>query len=180
MLILASSSPTRANILRDFNIEFIQKGINFDEDSLKYTTPKEFVYYATVGKFDVAIKKFGIDTPLLVADTVVSVDNLILRKAKNRDEAKEILKLQSGNRVFIITCMIYKSKEIEFLDLSTTNYLFDKFNDKEIENYLNSNEWVGKAGACMVEGFCKKYIKSVVGLESTAKGLSIRKLLPFL
>ncbi len=37
-----------------------------------------------------------------------------------------------------------------------------------------------KAGACMVEGFCKRYIKEVVGLESTAKGLSIEKLLPFL
>ena len=180
MIILASSSTTRADILREFGIEFIQKGVDFDEDSLKYTTPKEFVYYATLGKFDTAVKKFGIKTPLLVADTVVTADNQILRKAKNRDDAKRILKLQSGNRVSIITCMIYKSKSKEFLDLSTTDYIFEKFDEDELKEYLNGEEWVGKAGACMVEGFCQKYIKEVIGLESIAKGLGIEKLLPFL
>ena len=49
-----------------------------------------------------------------------------------------------------------------------------------MENYLKSGECFGKAGAIMVEGFCKPYIKSVKGFESTAMGLSIEKLIPFL
>ncbi|MBP9566206.1 MAG: Maf family protein, partial [Sulfurospirillum sp.] len=49
-----------------------------------------------------------------------------------------------------------------------------------LDAYLDGNEWRGKAGACMVEGFCKSYIQEVVGLESTAMGLSIEKLIPFL
>jgi len=55
-----------------------------------------------------------------------------------------------------------------------------KFTDMYLEAYLDSNEWMGKAGACMVEGFCKKYIKEVRGLESTAMGLGIEQLLPFI
>lgn len=49
-----------------------------------------------------------------------------------------------------------------------------------LHHYLESDEWRGKAGACMVE-FCKSYIEKVVGLESTAMGLSVEKtFLPFL
>ncbi len=180
MIILASSSPTRASILKEFGVEFTQQGVDFDEDSLTYTNPKEFVYYATLGKFDTAIKKLGVDTPILVADTVVTTDNQILRKAKDRADAKRILEIQSGNRVSIITCMMYKSKTKAFVDLATTDYIFEKFDESELEEYLNGDEWVGKAGACMVEGFCQKYIKEVIGLESTAKGLGIERLLPFL
>ena len=180
MLLLASSSPTRADILKAHNIEFTQQGVDFDEDSLPYTDPKEFVYFATLGKFNKAIKSIGYEIPLLVADTVVTANAQILRKAKDRDDARRILELQSGNCVSIITCMIYKSKTKEFMDISSTKYLFKEFDKVELEEYLRGDEWVGKAGACMVEGFCKKYIKEVIGYESTAMGLSVEKIIPFL
>ena len=61
-----------------------------------------------------------------------------------------------------------------------TSYIFEKFQEDDLESYLNSGECFGKAGAIMVEGFCKPYIKEVVGLESTAMGLSIEKLIPYL
>ena len=76
--------------------------------------------------------------------------------------------------------MIYKSKICELIDLSSTDYLFLPFDEQSLDAYLQSDEWRGKAGACMVEGFCKSYIKEVRGLESTAMGLSVEKLLPFL
>ena len=180
MVLLASSSTTRADILKAHNIKFIQQGVDFDEESLTYDNPKEFVYFATLGKFDRAMKIIGVKTPLLVADTVVTADNKILRKAKDRDDARRILKLQSGNCVSIITCMIYKSKTKEFIDISSTNYIFKKFDKVEVEEYLRGDEWIGKAGACMVEGFCKKYIREVRGFESTAMGLCIEKIIPFL
>ena len=76
--------------------------------------------------------------------------------------------------------MNYKSKKLEFLDLSETKYLFYPFDEDDLENYLKGDEWKDKAGACMVEGFCKKYIREVKGLQSCAMGLTIEKLLPFL
>lgn len=181
MIRLGSNSPTRAKILKAFNIDFVQNGGDFNEDSIKTKNPKEFCYLATKGKFDELYSKFGVDDmPLLVADSVVTCDGKLLRKAKDYDDAKAMLELQSKNQTSVISCMIYKSKSIELIDISITTYTFTKFNEKDMQNYLDSGECFGKAGAIMVEGFCKPYIKSVVGLESTAMGLSIEKLIPYL
>ncbi|RXI28424.1 septum formation inhibitor Maf [Aliarcobacter trophiarum] len=181
MIRLGSKSPTRAKILESFNIDFIQNGGNFDEDSIKTQNPKEFCYLATKGKFEELYKEFGIeDIPLLVADSVVTCEGKLLRKAKDYEDAKSMLELQSGNFTSVISCMIFKSKKLELIDISITTYEFTKFDEKDMQNYLNSGECFGKAGAIMVEGFCKPYIKNVKGLESTAMGLSIEKLLPFL
>lgn len=180
MFILASSSPTRAKILDDFGLKYVQKTSTFDESSVKSTNPIEFVYKIAKGKKSSFENGFADGMDFLVADTVVVANKTILQKAQNVDDARVMLNLQSGNSVEIITCMIYKSIAFEFVDISKTEYIFDKFLEDDLIRYLQSGEWKGKAGACMVEGFCKPYIKSVVGLQSTAMGLSIEKLVPFL
>ncbi len=181
MIRLGSNSQTRALILQQNGITFIQNGGDFDEDSIATKEPIEFVKTATQGKFDELYEKYGIeDIPLLVADTVVTSSAQLLRKAKDKDDAKRMLKLQSNNEVSIITCMIFKSQNSEIFDISTTTYKFDKFDEKDMQSYIASGECMGKAGAIMVEGFCKPYIKDVTGYKSTAMGLCIEKLLPYL
>jgi len=181
MIRLASGSITRAKLLQEAEIEFIQESVDFDEDSIIATSPKNFVYLATLGKYEINLKTFGYeDYPLLVADTVVTAKNQILRKAKCIDDARNILYTQSGSITSIITCMIYQSKEKKIIDISQTDYLFDKFDEKLLDKYLASGEWRGKAGACMVEGFCKQYIKEVRGHESTAMGLNTELLKRFI
>jgi len=179
-IVLGSNSSTRANILKNSNIDFIQRGASFDEERLSIKNPSHFVYRATVGKMNSYVEEFGLDMPVLCADTVVTCKGKLLRKAKDKDDAREILLAQSGGKVSILTCMVFKSKKLEFIDLSSTEYIFDEFNKTALEKYLKGDEWKGKAGACMVEGFCKNYIKEVRGYESTAMGLCIEKLLPFL
>ena len=181
MIRLASSSETRAMLLRGVGIEFIQESVDFDEESIIASSPKNFVYQATLGKYEANLKTFGIeDYPLLVADTVVTSQGQILRKAKCVDDARNILMTQSGNITSIVTCMIYHSKEQKIIDVSQTDYMFDMFDFDDLERYLESGEWRGKAGACMVEGFCKSYIKEVHGFESTAMGLSVEVLHRFI
>lgn len=181
MIRLASSSETRAMLLRDAGIVFTQQGVDFDEDAIVATSPKNFVYQATLGKYEAALKTFGYhELPLLVADTVVTSQGHILRKARCLDDARNILMTQSGNITSIITCMIYRTPRLKLMDISATKYLFDDFDLDDLERYLESGEWRGKAGACMVEGFCKPYIKEVRGYESTAMGLSVEVLKPFL
>ena len=181
MIRLGSNSPTRALILKNFKIDFIQNGGTFDEDSILTTNPKSFCYEATKGKFDELYKKFGIDDmPLLVADSVVTCQGRLLRKAKDLNDAKNMLELQSGNKTSVITCMIYKSKTKEIIDISITTYEFLPFDKNHMSEYLTSGECFGKAGAIMVEGFCKPYIKSVTGYESTAMGLCVEKLRAFI
>lgn len=180
MLILASNSQTRAKILKSFGVKFKQMTCNFDEENIKVNSPKEFVYKATFGKMQSFMEEFKPKEPFICADTVVTCDDKILRKAKNKNEAREILKLQSANEVKILTCMIYKDKSLSLFDLSSTIYEFEKFDETKMEQYLNTSEWEDKAGACMIEGFCKPYIKSVNGYESTAMGLCVEKLIQFL
>ena len=167
-------------LLREAGIDFIQESVDFDEESIVASSPKNFVYQATLGKYEANLKAFGYeDYPLLVADTVVTSQGHILRKAKCKDDARNILMTQSGNITSIITCMIYQSPKKKIIDISQTDYLFAEFDQQDLERYLESGEWRGKAGACMVEGFCKPYIKEVRGFESTAMGLCVEVLKSF-
>ena len=180
MIRLASLSQTRAMLLRGANVEFLQESVDFDEETIVATSPKNFVYQATMGKYEANLKAFGFeDYPLLVADTVVTSQGKILRKAKSLEDAREILLTQSGSVTSIVTCMVYHSKEKKLIDISQTDYIFKTFNLADLERYLESGEWRGKAGACMVEGFCKAYIQEVRGFESTAMGLSVEVLKAF-
>jgi len=179
-IVLGSSSQTRAMLLEKSMIPFVQRECGFDEEQLRISDPAHFVYHATKGKMHSYLASWDLELPVVCADTVVSAHGEILRKAKDKENARRILEAQSGSRVSILTCMIYKSKTLELIDLSTTDYLFSPFDKEALDRYLQGDEWKGKAGACMVEGFCKAYIKEVIGLESTAMGLSVEKLLPFL
>jgi len=181
MIHLASNSQSRALLLNRFNIEFVQKAPQYDEEQIQTKTAKDFAYIASKGKLESAIKAFGLEIPLLTADSViVSANGELLRKPKNIDDAKRILELQSGSSMAIISAMHYKTKDFYLSDVSATYYNFNAFEKEDLEAYLESNLWDGKAGGCMVEGFCKKYIKSVQGYESTAMGLSVEKLMPWL
>ncbi len=181
MIHLASNSESRALLLTDFGIDFIQKSPDYDEEQITTPIAKDFVYTASKGKLDAAIREFGIEMPLLCADTVIAAaDGTILRKAKDVEDAKRILNIQSGSTISIISAIHYKSKTLAYSNISATHYHFAPFEKEDLEAYLESGLWRGKAGGCMVEGFCKKYIKSVDGFESTAMGLQVECLLPWL
>ena len=176
MFILCSSSTTRARLLKNAKVNFIQKECSFDEESIKTNNPYEFVVLASFGKFRECEKCFK-NKDIIAADTIVSDGENILRKAKNEEEARKILLAQSGKKIKIITSMWIKINERVYSRVDETIYEFEKFDKYDLENYLRSGEWRGKAGACMVEGFCKKYIKNVKGYESTAMGLCVEELL---
>ena len=178
---LCSQSESRALLLNNFGVDFIQKSPNYDEEQITTTIAKDFVYTASKGKLEAAVREFGLDMPLLCADTVIAAhDGTILRKAKNVDDARRILSIQSGSTISIISSLHYRSKTLAFSDISATHYHFASFEEEDLEAYLESGQWRGKAGGCMVEGFCKKYIKSVDGYESTAMGLQVETLLPWI
>ena len=178
---LCSSSHSRALLLKKFGVEFVQQAVDYDEEQIVAESAKAFVYLASKGKMEAAVAKYGLERPLLCADSVIAAeDGTILRKAKDIGDARRILGIQSGSKIAIITSLHYHTKELLFIDTSATYYHFAPFDPADLEAYLESGDWQGKAGGCMVEGFCKKYIRQVVGLESTAMGLQVERLLPWL
>jgi len=181
MIVLCSQSPTRALLLQKAGIDFVQKPADFDEEQITTTVAKDFVYAASKGKLEAAQRLYGLEVPLLCADTVIAAaDGTILRKAKDVNDARAILQKQSGSTIAIISSLHYKSTTHLFTDISATHYRFAPFDEADLEAYLESGLWQGKAGGCMVEGFCKRYIKEVRGLESTAMGLQVEVLKPWL
>jgi septum formation protein len=181
VICLCSSSESRALLLNHFGVDFIQKSPQYDEEQITTGIAKDFVYTASKGKLEAAIQEFGLEIPLLCADTVIAAsDGTILRKAKDIEDARRILNIQSGSTISIISSLHFRSKKLLFTDISATHYHFEKFEEDDLEAYLQSGLWQGKAGGCMVEGFCKKYIKSVDGYESTAMGLQVEVLLPWI
>ncbi len=181
MLRLCSASSTRMAILEKAGIDFVPSPIDFDEEAIVSTSAASLAYFASKGKMELAKSIFGVNTQLLTADTVIEGPNgAVLGKAGNMKEAEESLRLLSGARISISTCVHLNCSRYLFVDLSSTHYSFAPFDEDDMRAFLESGEWEGKAGACMVEGFCKAYILEVDGLESTAMGLQIEKILPWL
>ncbi|MDR2153228.1 MAG: septum formation inhibitor Maf [Helicobacteraceae bacterium] len=179
-IILASASPSRAALLKNAGVAFESAPSDFDEDSLGDLAPFEFVYRAAIGKAKIAIARFGEARRIIAADTVVSARNKLLRKAVDRADAKAKLLLQSGGEVAIVTCSVFHSRSKELIDVSQTRYRFAPFEEGDLESYLDSGDWRGKAGAIMVEGFAKPYIRYQKGSTNCALGLTIEAILPFI
>jgi len=87
-IVLGSSSITRAELLTRFGVPFIQRDAGFDEESLRINDPAHFVYHATKGKMQSYLETYDLEMPVLCADTVVTANGEILRKAKDKEDAR--------------------------------------------------------------------------------------------
>ena len=181
MIFLCSASTSRASLLDEFDIEYEQKSVEFDESSVKTDDAREFVYLASKGKLEAARKKYGVTTPILTVDSLIYLaDGQIFKKPKSQEQALEMLQMQSGSKISIVSSLHFQSRDLLFVDTSVAHYQFFKFDFDDLQAYIQSRDWQGKTGGSMVEGFCKKYIKSFEGLESTARGLQVEILLPWI
>ena len=131
MLLLCSGSKTRAHLLKKYGINFIQKSCDFDEESVKTNDPYEFVTLVSLGKFKKCLECFK-NYDIVAADTVVSDGKHILRKAKNKEEAREILLKQSGKEIKIITSMWVLYKEKIYGRVDETIYKFREFDKNDL------------------------------------------------
>ena len=180
MIVLASSSPTRANLLKNAGIEFEQISFGFDESKIaKSLKPEIYVQNVVKVKKEQFLKANSELFNLLFADSCVACGDQILGKAKDENEALDMLNLQSGNECSVYTAMIFVGK-FELINVSKTTYKFAKFDEQDLEKYLKNGDWQGKAGAMTIENFNKKYIISQHGETSTAMGLNLKILKAFL
>ena len=111
---------------------------------------------------------------ILAADTVVAVGRRILPKAELLDEAAQCLRLLSGrnHRVHTAVCLVtpketYRQRYVE------TRVRFKRLSDEDIEAYLASGEWRGKAGGYAAQGIAGSFIVKIVGSYSSVVGLPL-------
>ena len=174
---LASSSPRRAEILKNLKVNFEILKCDFDESNFIDKSPEDFVIKNTQQKclaaHAIRQKKGLPNKPILTADTIVVRGRRILGKPKSRILAETYLELLSGcnHRVITAVCLAYKGS----LKVRTVKTLvkMKRLSKIEINNYLDSEEWVGKAGGYAIQGKAAKFIPFISGSYTNIVGLPL-------
>ena len=160
MLILASNSPRRKELLSMLGYEFEIRASDCDE-STDIRDPAELVKELSKRKAH-AIERTLCDT-VIGSDTVVSVNSKILGKPQDKNDAFNMLKQLSGrtHTVYTGVCIIQGNNEI--IEAVSCDVTFKKMTDSEIENYIASGEPMDKAGAYGIQGKGSAYVEKING-----------------
>lgn len=173
--ILASGSPQRKNILKKLGISFRSIAPNIDEHHSGFKKPHAIVKSIALRKAQTIAKKHP-DDWIIGCDTIVILSNgKIAVKPKNRADAKKTIRLYQNSHcdVYSGLALINQIKGIKKLGYEKTRLIFDKFDNKQIEEYLDSNEWRDRSGSMTIEGRGGKWIRRVEGCYWNVVGLPI-------
>ncbi len=177
-LILASSSPRRAEILRNAGIAFDVAAIEVDESRRPGESPVEYVQRLAASKARAALKFASGAAVVIGCDTVVVVDGSVLGKPASADEARQALRLLSGRSHDVLTglAVIRLPDGVDRIVEETTRVTFASLSGEEIEDYISTGEPFGKAGAYAIQGRAGKFVNRVEGDYCNVIGLPLPRL----
>jgi septum formation protein len=177
VLILGSQSPRRKELLSWLNIEY--KIITADiEEISKEKTPSNIAIDIAIQKARAVFKKCEKENNFIVsADTIVVLNDKIFGKPKDVKDAKNILTELSGKTHQVITgvCFIYNGREHCFYD--QTDVTFNIISPQLLQNYLNTNDSLDKAGAYGIQGPGLTFISKINGSYSNVVGFPLDKVI---
>ena len=171
-LILASASPRRRELLARLGIEPARVTYaNIDETPLKGELPR---HYAERMAREKAAATADSAAHVLAGDTVVAVGRRILPKAEDEPTARRCLELLSGRRHRVLSAVALLAPDGRLGErLSETVVRFKRLSAEEIEAYLASGEWHGKAGGYAIQGRAEGLIAWISGSHSGVVGLPL-------
>lgn len=174
-MILASNSVRRQEILKDAGFELKILPADIEEISDKKDLIEKIKDIAYKKAYHIA--KLNESEYVLAADTIVEIDNTVLGKPKNKDEAIGYLKLLSGKTHRVITAYAFinikKSIFINNVDISEVK--FYDLDDEEIEWYINTKDPFDKAGAYGIQGKGRIFVEKINGDFFSIMGFPIAK-----
>jgi septum formation protein len=179
-LILASASPRRLDLLRQIGCEPQHlMAASIDETPLRNELPRIHAIRLAREKAEAVFNKpevAALSGPFVVlaADTVVGVGRRILPKAETEEDARACLALLSGraHRVHTALALIGRDGERRLRHVET-KVGFKRMSKEEIETYIASKEWQGKAGGYAIQGLAAAYIDFLSGSYSGVVGLPL-------
>lgn len=178
-LILASASPRRLDLLKQIHItpsDILPADI--DETPLKGERPEALALRLATGKAEAVKQALSStdqqDTFILAADTVVAQGQKEMGKPIDTNEARKFLKIMSGKRHAVLggIAIIAPDGRISSKVVKTT-VQFKRLTAQEIDLYIESGEWDGKAGGYAIQGLASAFVKSINGSYSNIVGLSL-------
>ncbi len=173
-MILASASPRRKELLSLITEDFRVVPPNVSEEiDEKYVTPEQAVDMLAKRKAHEVASRFENET-VIAADTVVAVNDEILGKPADEEDAKRMLGMISGknHRVLTGVCIIFPDRTISSF-VSATLVDFYPMSDSETDSYVKSGEPMDKAGAYAVQGKAAIFVKGINGDFYNVVGLPV-------
>ena len=180
-IILASSSPRRQEILKLLNIPFKVIIPNIDETISSAIEPEEIPEFLAREKVTAVIHSLPPQQEILWilgADTIILKEGKIFGKPDSRVQAEAFLREFSGKTHQVITSVVlYNGRKKTFVSKNAvTKVTFSELSDKEINWYLDTEEWHGAAGGYRIQRLASCFIKSIEGTQSCVTGLPIFEL----
>lgn len=175
MIILASASPRRKELLSLLTDDFAVVAADVDED-VKTADPKELVRVLSLKKARAVSHAGHKQDTVIGCDTVVFVDGEILGKPRDKEDARRMIGLLSGNTHTVYTGVALIKDGYEDVCAEKTLVTFDKLSKEEIERYVESTDIYDKAGAYAVQGEAAKFISRIDGCFYNVMGLPVNTL----
>ncbi len=171
MLVLASQSPRRAEILRNAGIPFMVRASAVDESPHEGERALEYVERLAQAKASAIAA--AADEIVLGADTTVVIDGEMLAKPADEADARRMLAKLAGRRHEVITGVCLKRGADSVCDSAVTEVWFTAMSEEEIADYAASGEPLDKAGAYAIQGLASKFIEKINGCYFNVVGLPI-------
>ncbi|MGB4613609.1 MAG: Maf family protein [Erysipelotrichaceae bacterium] len=171
-LILASKSPRRKELLSLCNIPFETSNVEIDEsfdDNLSLEDAIVDIAY----KKAYAVFKDNRDSVVLGSDTIVAINDTILGKPKDEEDARRMLKLLSNKKHKVITGTVFLYDDKVIKNCNVSYVYFNELSDKEIDDYIKSKEPLDKAGAYAIQGLGGCFINKIEGDYYSIMGLTL-------
>ena len=172
MLVLASKSPRRSEILRQAGIHFTVRVADVDESLLPGESPAAYVERLAEAKAR-AVDAAPEET-VLGADTTVVLDGEILAKPVDTADAYRMLALLSGRRHEVLTGICLRRGGEVYRDCVTTTVIFAPLSQGEIAEYVASGEPMDKAGGYAIQGLASKFVERIEGDYFNVMGLPVQ------
>lgn len=178
-IILASSSPRRADILKKHNIEFKIIPSPYVEDHSTTDFSYDFIENLAYNKAKAVVPLVNEQSLIVGADTIVVLDGKILGKPNGYDGAFEMLKNLSGKTHHVVTAIVVIDSDTQnYKKQSTTSEVtFENLTDEQIKYYIDNFKPFDKAGSYGIQEMPKGYIKSYTGDLENIIGISSKTLL---
>jgi septum formation protein len=173
-LVLASGSPRRLDLLKQIGITpSAVDAPHIDESALPRELPAAYAKRIATEKL-LAVQARHAGVFVLAADTVVALGRRVLPKAEDAATARKCLELLSGRRHKVIGGIaIAAPSGKRALRLVRTDVVFKRLSTAEIDRYLASAEWQGKAGGYAIQGLAAAFIPTIAGSYSNIVGLCL-------
>lgn len=171
-VILASSSPRRESILRDMGVSFIKRPANIDESVLPGEKADKYVRRMAEAKAKKNTDKTS-NMPVLGADTIVLIDDAILGKPIDREQALRYLSILSDRTHSVLTSVALVREDRCESIIARAEVTFRKILKREAILYWETGEPKDKAGGYGIQGIGGIFIKRIEGGYGTVMGLPI-------